>query len=161
MQKTKAIILLRKNINEADKLIFLYSLNFGKLVLVARGLRKAKAKMASHLEIFNLSDIIIAGKTITNAQVINSFENLRINLEILEKAHYITSLINEFTAEADSDQNIFMLLKSTLEKLNSYENNIQNIMHSFEQQFISLLGIEPLNKNHNINIRDYIKHTLA
>lgn len=160
-KRTQAIILLRKNIGEADKLIFLYSLNFGKLILCARGLRKAKAKMASHLEIFNLLDIIIAGKTIISAQTRNAFASLRQTLEKLEKAQYITSLVNEFTPEADPDQRIFILLKNTLEKLNTNYNDIQNTVRSFENQFISLLGIAPLAQHHSINARMYLKRNLS
>lgn len=52
--QTNAIVLKRENIFEADRLYYLYTEDFGKIRTVAGGARKIGAKLAGHLEPFNL-----------------------------------------------------------------------------------------------------------
>lgn len=52
--KTNAIILKRVDIFEADRLYHIYTENFGKIRTIAGGVRKINAKLAGHLEPFNL-----------------------------------------------------------------------------------------------------------
>ena len=52
--KTNAIILKRENIFEADRLYHIYTEDFGKIRTIAGGVRKINAKLAGHLEPFNL-----------------------------------------------------------------------------------------------------------
>ena len=47
------IILSRKNYGEADRILIVLSKNFGKLSLLAKGIRKIKSKKRGHLEIFS------------------------------------------------------------------------------------------------------------
>lgn len=158
--KTPGIILFRKNINEADKLIFLYTKSQGKIMALARGLRKQQAKLAPHLEIFNLSNIMINRRTITSAQTINPFDNLRHNLETLERAYYILHLVNEFTPDQDKDEEIFLILRQSLKNLNNANNALdtENSVKQFEQKFIHLLGVAP--QAHPTNTRQYLQNTL-
>lgn len=52
--QTDAIVLKRENIFEADRLYYLYTEDFGKVKAVAGSARKINAKLAGHLEPFNL-----------------------------------------------------------------------------------------------------------
>ena len=52
--QTEAIVLKREDIFEADRLYHLYTEEFGKVRVIAGGVRKIKAKLAGHLEPFNL-----------------------------------------------------------------------------------------------------------
>ena len=52
--QTKAIVLSREDIFEADRLYHLYTEEFGKVRAIAGSVRKSKAKLTGHLEPFNL-----------------------------------------------------------------------------------------------------------
>ena len=52
--QTKAIVLKREDIFEADRLYHLYTEDFGKVKAIAGGVRKINAKLTGHLEPFNL-----------------------------------------------------------------------------------------------------------
>ncbi len=52
--QTNAIVLKRENIFEADRLYHLYTEDFGKVKAIAGSVRKINAKLAGHLEPFNL-----------------------------------------------------------------------------------------------------------
>ena len=52
--QTKAIVLKREDIFEADRLYHLYTEDFGKVRAIAGSVRKINAKLTGHLEPFNL-----------------------------------------------------------------------------------------------------------
>jgi len=52
--QTRAIVLAREDIFEADRLYHLYTEDFGKVRAIAGGVRKINAKLTGHLEPFNL-----------------------------------------------------------------------------------------------------------
>ena len=52
--QTRAIVLKREDVFEADRLYHLYTEDFGKVRATAGGVRKSNAKLTGHLEPFNL-----------------------------------------------------------------------------------------------------------
>ena len=81
----QTIVLSRRNIREADQIISLYSLEKGKVEVLAKGIKKITSKNSAHLEPFCFSEIeIIPGKELDHlgsTQSLNSFLNIRNNLE--------------------------------------------------------------------------------
>lgn len=59
MLKTKAIVISQKAINEHDCLLSFYTLEFGRTSFLARGLKKPNSKLAAHLDLLNLVDLMI------------------------------------------------------------------------------------------------------
>jgi DNA repair protein RecO (recombination protein O) len=55
--QTKAIVLSRTDYGEADRILTFLTPHEGKLRLMARGVRKAKSKVAGGIELFSTSDI--------------------------------------------------------------------------------------------------------
>jgi len=53
----RAIVLSRTDFGEADRIITLLTPDQGKVRLVARGVRRAKSKIAGGIELFSISDI--------------------------------------------------------------------------------------------------------
>jgi len=87
-----AIILSRKNYGEADRFLTVYSKNFGKLRLLAKGVRRPKSKKRGHIEVFSqLKFSASKGKgidLITEAETIASFEVIRKDLKKVTVGNY-------------------------------------------------------------------------
>lgn len=147
--KTQGIVLKRRDFGEADKIFVIYTKDSGKILARARGIKKAKAKLAGHLELFNHLDLVLAGRTIIGATVINHFPNLRNNLDNLQKAFYIVELVDQFTAEEDADARMFNLL---------LENLTEPKLRNFEEKFLHLLGVKP--EKHPHNLKNYLQSAL-
>jgi len=127
MDETKhspAIILNRSDYRESDSLITAYTRDFGKLVLVARGTKKIKSKLAGHLEPISLADIlIIKGKGfdyVGSALCRDAFLNLKDNLNKIYYAGRAISWFNRLVKEAQKDERLFYLLYRWLEVLDNY-----------------------------------------
>ncbi len=116
--KTEGIIIKRNNFLEASLILDIWTKDYGKVEAVARSARKAKGKLKGHLELFLDTELILAhGKnidTITSSLTVNSFSNLRNNLEFSFGGYYILELIDKMTIEGHQDERVFCLLKKML-----------------------------------------------
>ena len=83
--RTSGFILKKVDRKETDQLLTIYTKDFGKLEILAKAIRKISSKLKSGAEIFYLSEIeFIQGKTrktLTDAILIEKFENLRKDLK--------------------------------------------------------------------------------
>jgi DNA repair protein RecO (recombination protein O) len=109
-----AIVLGKKEVGETDRLYILYTREVGKMLVVAKGVRRGEAKLAAQLENGNVVDLAIiktrgSGK-IKGAVAEQTFPSLRLEYEVyqsllatLERVHYLT--------ETDhADEEVFDLL---------------------------------------------------
>lgn len=119
-----ALILNRSDYRESDSLITAYTRNFGKQVLVARGTKKNKSKLAGHLEPISLADIlIIKGRGfdyVGSALNQNTFLNLKDNLNKIYYAGRAINWFNRLVKEGEKDERLFYLLYRWLEVLDNY-----------------------------------------
>ena len=132
IKNIEAVILHREDCNEVDKRIIVFSRELGKLRLVARGVRRPKAKLRGHLELFNLVKLQIAGRTICGVETIDSNPKLRENIESLETAFYIASLVVEFSLSEAPDHEMFNLVKYAFSGMISKRD--------FNNKFLEILG---------------------
>ena len=112
--RTRAIILKRRAQGEADRVITLFTPEYGKRVVIARGVRKPASRKAGHLEPFTHAALMLArGKSwdvITSAQTVTSFRALRENLDLTAYAYYFSELLDAFVQEEDPHPELYDLL---------------------------------------------------
>ena len=58
--KTAAIVLRHRKLGEADKILTLFTPNYGKLDAVAKGVRRPTSKLAGHVEPLTYSSLLLA-----------------------------------------------------------------------------------------------------
>ena len=58
--RTEAIVLRRKDIGEADRILTLFTPGAGKVRAVAKGIRKPRSRKAGHLELFTCAKLLLA-----------------------------------------------------------------------------------------------------
>lgn len=125
-RNSAALILNRQNYKEHDTLVTVYTKNFGKLNLIARGTKKLKSKLAAHLEPLNLSDLMILkgrGRDYIGAAIISeAYLNIR---EDLNKIYYAGKAINLFSRlvkEEHPDERLFYLITRWLDVLDNFKD---------------------------------------
>lgn len=126
--QSSGIILKIRDLREKDKLVVIYTSDFGKIQAKAIGAKKISSKMAGHLEPITESSLAFAkGKkidTIINATAINNFSEIKKKIELQAVAYYILELVDEFTEFLNPDEKIYNLLKNTLERINLVTQNV-------------------------------------
>ena len=62
--KADGIIVARKNFGETDKLVTIFTKQYGKKVVLAKGIRRITSRRAPHLELFSAVSLVLrSGKS--------------------------------------------------------------------------------------------------
>jgi len=148
--RTKAIVLKKVDRREADQLFTLYTEDFGKLTVLGRAIRKISSKLRSGIEIFYLSEIeFIQGKAykiLTDAILIEKFDNIRKDLRELTIATKIAEALDNLIQDQEPDERVWGLSLGVFKKLNNINFEIKNlklIYHYFFWNLLSILGYKP------------------
>lgn len=160
------IILGKRNLGEADKIITLFSKDFGKISMVAKGVRRPKSRKRGHLEIFNLIKFQgISGKSmdiIVEAEVIEDFKKVRSSLKKISLAYYFCEVISKITNDNEGNTNIYELLLKNLRNLKT-ESLLKKQRLSFVHDLLVITGYHPQGEtlvNHDQVLEDVIERKI-
>lgn len=146
LYRTEAVVLRRRDLGEADRLLTVFTPHAGKLVLQAKGIRKPTSRKAGHLELFNHSHLLVARAStwdlITQAEVIHAFATLHSEMLRANYAYVVAELVDKFTEEHDENQPLFDLLVTTLQRLDTQPKLDVNLRF-FEMRLLGLVGYQP------------------
>jgi len=146
LYRTDAIILRRFNTGEADRILTVFTPKLGKLRLTAKGSRKITSRKAGHIELFMLTDMLVArGRTldvITQAEALQTFPAIREDLDKTSQSYYLAELIDGFTEEGDINTPLFELILFTFTHLNHLDDTML-LLRYFELHLLSLTGFQP------------------
>ena len=148
LYRADAIVLKRRDHGEADRLLTVFSAQRGKLVLLAKGVRKTRSRKAGHIELFTYSTILIA-KTrawdlVTQAETVETYLGLREDLLRTSLAHYVAELLDSFTEQEDSNPPMFLLLRDTLGRLAEVPSeSLALAVRYYEMRLLGLAGYQP------------------
>ena len=144
--RSEAIVLRRIDFGEADRLLTLYSREFGKIRALAKGARKPQTRKAGHVELFMRSNFMFArGKSIdivTQAELIEPYAALRDDLVRTTYAAYMAELMDGLTADADRDLAKYELLSKAFGWLAASDNSLL-VARYYELRLLSLAGFQP------------------
>ncbi len=147
--KADAIILKRRNTGETDRILTVYSKEYGKLRIIAKGVRKVTSRRGPHLEIFSRVILFVhRGKTLDSVSEVAStqtHENLRKDMQRVSLAYFFCELVDTLTPEKQEHADIFDALSSALGKLNDASNGQDIYLQSrqFTLELLWLLGFLP------------------
>lgn len=162
--KVEAIVLKRRNVGEADRLLTIFTKQNGKIQVKAIGARRITSRRSPHTELLNRSVFTLykgSGMPIvTEATTIESFPEIKSNLLKVGFAYHICELIDGLCAENQENMPIFSLLHATLLRL-AKEEDVLDAIHEFEIQLLTSLGFYRFSANNrNINTEYLIESIL-
>ncbi|HEY43937.1 MAG TPA: DNA repair protein RecO [Anaerolineae bacterium] len=144
--RTEAVVLRRQDLGEADRLLTVYSLDRGKLRLIAKGVRRPRSRKAGHLEPFTRVKLLLArGREldiITQAEAIETYPGFREDLVRFGQAAYTIELLDRFTVEREEHQTLYRLLVNTLERLVSGADPAAAMLF-YELRLLDYVGYRP------------------
>jgi len=145
----QGIIIKRKNVGEADRIITVFSKNHGKIRIKAPGVRKITSRRSSHIELFNISVLNLYQSLrgsiplLTEANVIEDFRIIKKDLKKIGFAFYICELLDNLCPERQENRKIFYLTQEIFEKLEGSLEEEEKIVDEFEENILSFLGFIP------------------
>ncbi len=144
--RVDAVVLRHSDWGEADRLLWLYTLEMGKIRVVAKGARKIRSRKAGHLEPFTRVHLLLAkGRDIllvTQAETIEAYLPLHEGLEGITYASYAVELLDRFTYEEGENRPLYQLLVDTLSRLSQMPER-DLVIRYFELRLLDLVGFRP------------------
>ena len=119
---TDAINLKSYNLNDADKIMVMYSKENGLIKGVAKGIKKPKSKLGARMDLLVANTLqLLKGRsmdTIVQAQTINHFRKTREDYDKLVYSSYISEVVMNFGEGSESaSKEIYELLYKALNKI--------------------------------------------
>jgi DNA repair protein RecO (recombination protein O) len=144
--KLTGFVLRSRPWGEADKLVTFFTREKGRLLGVVRGARKPQGHWGGALEPLTLLDLLFYEKsgryTLTQCQIVKSFHGLRQILSSGSVPFYLIELIEEFTAEEDSNPQLFSEMQGAFSSLEEGKATLP-VINAFRLKMLTLLGFWP------------------
>jgi len=142
-----AIILSRTNYGEADRILTVITPEYGKLRLLAKGVRRVKSKLAGGIELFSTSEItFIKGRgeigTLVSARLGNFYSHIAKHLDRTMLGYGLIKLLHKAT-EDEAEPEYFEALKQAFEALDNPAIPLVLIKCWFAAQLLRLGGHTP------------------
>lgn len=140
--KVEGIILKRSNLGEADRILTVFTLQKGKISVLAKGVRRITSRRAGNVELLNrVSMYLHQAKTfliLTEATSLNTYQKLKEDLTLSTYAFHIIELVDKLTAENQENRILYEHLVNVLQRLS--RNPRQILVRAFEAKILSNLG---------------------
>jgi DNA repair protein RecO (recombination protein O) len=152
--KYTGIILSKRDVGETDRIYTIYTLEMGKIRALAKGVRKAKARLAGYLEPITQAEVFLAktkglGK-ITGSIATNNFARIKSNMESMKRVFCAFKILEKIVSEQNADENAANLLREYLETMDKLpieeetenENKKDILTLGFLFKFLGELGYQ-------------------
>src|SRR2546429_276743 len=126
-EKATALVLRTVDWSETSRIATLWTREFGKVRVLAKGGRRLRSNFESALDLLTVCSIVLLRKTsggldlLTEAQVVRRFTRLGNDLPALYAAYYVAELLSDWTEENDPHPTLFDEALQTLDALGAPE----------------------------------------
>jgi hypothetical protein len=134
--KTEGIIIKRKNLGEADRIVTIITPHEGKLTVKATGVRKITSRRSAHIELLNHASLsLYKGKgmhVLTEVKMIDDHSKIKSDFTKVGLAYHLCELVDGLCPENQENSNVYHLLKNTLRRLAQLESSVtsQSFVHA-------------------------------
>lgn len=144
---TRAIVLNRTDFGEADRILTVLTPEYGKLSLLARGVRRVKSKLAGGIELFSISQItfmkgrgelgtLVSSRLETHyGHIVEHLDRTMMGYELIKRLHRIT--------EDQPEPEYFGILAEVFAALDQSQVDIALIELWFTAKILQLSGHLP------------------
>ena len=139
----------RRNFGEADRILVLYTRDFGRVSVIAKGVRKLTSRKRGHVEVFSqisFSAVKTHGIDImTEAETVDSFEDVRADLRKIALAYYFCEAIGKTTHEGEENRELYERIIYYFQQLKK-ERKLRTLRNDFVHDLVVILGFLPKGK---------------
>lgn len=145
--KTKGIIIAEHNVSDFDKMLTILTPNLGKIECLAKGSRKPKSLLMAGTQLLCFGEYMLYkgadNYSMNSCEIIELFYKIRVDLDKLEQASYITKIINDVTTENQNNYRILQLYLNTLYVISETDKNLKMVASIFRLRLMSIIGFRP------------------
>ena len=147
LQKCEGIVIRTTDYGETNKIITLYTREWGKLGVMARGAKKTNSRLSSITQLFTHGYFLVNRGTglgsVQQGEIISSLRGIGEDIFLTAYASYIVELTDRCTEDRKPNPFQFELLFQTLTYLNEgYDPDV--LMNIYEMKMLNVLGLHPI-----------------
>lgn len=146
---SEGLVIKRKDIGEADKIVTIFAKNQGKVSAIAKGVRKVSSRRAPNLELLNQIKFFRNGRgklpVLTEVDSISNFTKIKGDLKKLSLAYLLLELIDQFLPEGQENNNLYnqlILFLGAIDQSDSEEKD-KVLAASFQIKLLREMGYLP------------------
>lgn len=146
---TPAIMLRRIEFGDYDYIITFFTLNQGKVSLIAKSAKKSAKRFSGILELFSVLDIVYGstrGKGLPflkEAVLKQPFAKIRADIKKTAYASYWAELINAWMEKSEKQSKLYYLFRSVLHELDLGHMPETVLSILFQMRFMAISGHSP------------------
>jgi DNA repair protein RecO (recombination protein O) len=146
--KWEGIVIRGVDYGESSKVVTLFTRENGKLAVMARGSKKARSRLAAVSQLFTHGYYLCTAgpgtgmPDLSQGDVVDSFRQLRQDLNATAYAAYMAELLDRLTHEREANPFLFQLLLHTFRYLDE-GRDAEILCRIFETKMLQIAGISP------------------
>ena len=145
--KTKGIIIAEHNVSDFDKMLTILTPNLGKIECIAKGSRRPKSLLLAGSQLLCFGEYILYkgsdNYSMNSCEIIELFYKIRVDLDKLEYATYITKIVSDVTTENQNNYKILQLYLNTLYVIAETDKDLELVTSIFRIRLMSIIGFKP------------------
>ncbi|MCH1624970.1 DNA repair protein RecO [Fredinandcohnia quinoae] len=147
LQKCEGIVIRTNDYGETNKIVTLFTREWGKVGVMARGAKKPSSRLTAITQLFTYGYYLIQKSSglggLQQGETISSFRGIREDIFMTAYASYIVELTDKCTEEKRANPFLFELLYQTLNYMNEgYDLDV--LMYIYELKMLPMLGLYPI-----------------
>ncbi|EUJ33356.1 DNA repair protein RecO [Listeria floridensis FSL S10-1187] len=147
MEKCEGIVLRQTSYRESDKIVVVYTREFGKIGMVARGAKKGKSRLAAVTQPFTTGMFTFFGSkglvTLQQGDVIETFSSIQQDIFLTAYASFVCELLDKATEERRKNAYLYELTFAILRDIDEgYDAQI--LTQIYEMKMLNVLGLYPV-----------------
>ena len=149
MEQSEALVIRVFPWSETSCIANLYTRDFGKLSVLAKGARRPKSPFEAALDLLSICRVVFIPKSsdaldiLTEAKLLQRFRTGQYDLLRLYCGYYVAELLDKLTDKADKQPEIYDLAKTSLAALEDPEMEPRAVVLRLELQLLRMTGHLP------------------
>lgn len=155
------IILKRSNTGELDRIVTIFTKEYGKLTCIAKGSRKLTSSKLATLEPGCVAKLYFVSThtlpILTQAQLLEDFSSLRATLTSIRKLFQILEMLDVLLVEEDPQEEVFAIALGMLSSLREEETNKTHAIRTAFSHILERLGFDARGETFIGPMRDHVE----
>ncbi|WP_433958818.1 DNA repair protein RecO [Cytobacillus horneckiae] len=147
LEKCEGIVIRTVNYGESNKIVTLFTREWGKVGVMARGAKKPSSRLSAVTQPFTYGHFLVQrGKGLGGLQqgdIIHSMRSIKEDIFLTAYVSYIVDLLDKGTEEKRPNPFLFELLMQSIQLINE-GNDPEIITNIFEMKMLNQLGLYPV-----------------
>ncbi len=146
-QKCEGIVIRTTDYGENNKIVTLYTREWGKVGVMARGAKKPSSRLASITQPFTYGYYLVQRSNglggLQQGEIIKTMRGIREDIFLTAHASYIVELTDKATEDKKPNPYLFELLYQTLHFMNE-GLDLDILTFIYEMKMLQVLGLHPV-----------------